>query len=177
MFVLYWDAAENKVFALNGSGRSGKDYSIDKVRSDLGISDGETGSIPATSPHSVTVPGAAAGWVDTVEKFGSAKVDMAQILAPAIRLGEDGFPVSEIASYYVSRKIVHPVSQPRAAVSRPGHFHPCIANVLIGNPFSNWTSGTSRNRAYGMHLPTIPRCSRRTRMPPMVSELRRLERL
>jgi gamma-glutamyltranspeptidase/glutathione hydrolase len=33
----------------------------------------ETG-IPPLSAHTVTVPGAAAGWVDTVEAFGSGKV-------------------------------------------------------------------------------------------------------
>ncbi len=37
-----------------------------------------------------------------VEKFGSGKVPLSQVLAPAIELAEDGFPVSEISSYYVS---------------------------------------------------------------------------
>jgi gamma-glutamyltranspeptidase/glutathione hydrolase len=37
-----------------------------------------------------------------VEKFGSGKLSMEQILTPAIELGEDGFPVSEIMGYYVS---------------------------------------------------------------------------
>jgi len=49
----------------------------------------------------VTVPGAAAGWVDVVEKFGSGKLNMEQILQPAIELGEQGFPVSELIGYYV----------------------------------------------------------------------------
>lgn len=30
--------------------------------------------MPPLSAHTVTVPGAAAGWVDTVEAFGSRKV-------------------------------------------------------------------------------------------------------
>ena len=33
----------------------------------------ETG-MPMLSAHTVTVPGAAAGWVDTVKAFGSGKV-------------------------------------------------------------------------------------------------------
>lgn len=57
--------------------------------------------IPITSVHAVTVPGAAAGWVDTVEKFGSGKLSLKQILAPAIRLAEDGFPVSAVSAYWV----------------------------------------------------------------------------
>jgi gamma-glutamyltranspeptidase len=69
----------------------------------------------------VTVPGAAAAWVDTVEKFGSGKLSVAEVLAPAIRLAEEGYvlaisycvssilnsgdyrvPVSEIHSHAVS---------------------------------------------------------------------------
>lgn len=39
---------------------------------------------------SVTVPGCAAAWVDTLALLGSGKVSMAEALAPAIRLAEDG---------------------------------------------------------------------------------------
>ena len=46
--------------------------------------------------------GAAAAWVDTVEKFGSGRVTMEEILEPAVTLGEEGFPVSEMMAYYVS---------------------------------------------------------------------------
>ena len=35
--------------------------------------------------------GAAAAWVDTVEKFGSGKVTVAEVLEPAIRLAEEGY--------------------------------------------------------------------------------------
>jgi gamma-glutamyltranspeptidase/glutathione hydrolase len=38
----------------------------------------------------VTVPGAAAAWVDTVQNFGSGKVDLLTILTPAIDLAEQG---------------------------------------------------------------------------------------
>ncbi|KAK0627050.1 nucleophile aminohydrolase [Immersiella caudata] len=92
MFCLYYDAATGKVSALNGSGRSGADCTLDKIRSSLGIPEGTTGKIPMSSVHAVTVPGAAAGWVDTIERFGSGKLTMSEILAPAIELGEKGFP-------------------------------------------------------------------------------------
>jgi len=68
----------------------------------LKIKEGEIGVIPMDSVYAVTVPGAAAGWVDTVEMFGSGKLSMEEILEPAVRLGEEGFPVSELMSYYVS---------------------------------------------------------------------------
>lgn len=103
MFCLYYDAATGSVSALNGSGRSGAACTLDRIRADLGIPDGATGAtIPMSSVHAVTVPGAAAGWVDTVERFGSGKLTLAQILAPAIELGEKGFPVSELTAHFVS---------------------------------------------------------------------------
>jgi gamma-glutamyltranspeptidase/glutathione hydrolase len=46
--------------------------------------------IPAHSGCSVTVPGAAAGWIDLVERFGSGKLNMQKILQPAIELAEKG---------------------------------------------------------------------------------------
>ena len=47
-------------------------------------------SIPLTDLNCVTVPGAAAAWVDSVETFGSGKLSIAEVLEPAIRLAEEG---------------------------------------------------------------------------------------
>ena len=102
MFCLYYDAATGSVSALNGSGRAGAKCTLDTIRQSLGIPAGVVGKIPMSSVHAVTVPGAAAGWVDAVERFGSGKLSMEQILAPAIELGEKGFPVSELTAFYVS---------------------------------------------------------------------------
>jgi len=44
----------------------------------------------------VTVPGAVAGWAALLESHGS--LSLAQVLAPAIALAEEGFPVSPIIS-------------------------------------------------------------------------------
>jgi len=94
-FCLFYDAKTKEVKALNGSGHSPQKLTIDHVRS-RGI---KGRSIPLTDLNSVTVPGAAAAWVDTVEKFGSGKLSVAEVLAPAIRLAEEGVPVSEIHGY------------------------------------------------------------------------------
>lgn len=102
MFCLYFDAKTKKVHALNGSGRSPKNTTLEQIRSQLGLAPSAKGKIPSLSPLAVTVPGAAGGWVDTVEMFGSGKLSMEQILTPAIELGEQGFPVSEIAAKMVS---------------------------------------------------------------------------
>ncbi|KAI1943336.1 hypothetical protein LOZ12_001694 [Ophidiomyces ophidiicola] len=100
MFCLFYNAKTKKVSALNGSGRAAGDLTLDKIRRDLGMEPGQVTRIPMTSVHAVTTPGAAAGWVDTVERFGSGRVTLEQILMPAIELGEKGFPVSELASTF-----------------------------------------------------------------------------
>ncbi|KAF9891936.1 hypothetical protein FE257_002899 [Aspergillus nanangensis] len=100
MFCLFYDAKTKKVHSLNGSGRSPANATLETVRKDLKAGPNDSGCIPMTSVLAVTTPGAAAGWVDTVEKFGSGKVSMEQILLPAIEMGEQGFPVSELSSNY-----------------------------------------------------------------------------
>lgn len=111
MFCLFYNAKTKKVHAMNGSGRSGENMTLDRIRKDLKIANGEDGRIPMTSVHAATVPGAAAGWVDCVERFGSGKVSLQDVLEPAIELAENGFPVSEISATFVSVRIsaiIHP---------------------------------------------------------------------
>jgi gamma-glutamyltranspeptidase / glutathione hydrolase len=105
-FCLFFDAKTKEIHALNGSGRAPKNTTVQQVRKELGLADGKNGKIPQYSQLSVTVPGAAAGWVDTVERFGSGKLTMEQILTPAIELAENGFPVSEFSAAFVSPAIV-----------------------------------------------------------------------
>jgi gamma-glutamyltranspeptidase/glutathione hydrolase len=105
LFCLFYDAKTKKVHALNGSGRSSQNATLEQIRKDLKIADGENGQIPMNSVHAVTVPGAAAGWVDVVERFGSGKVTLEDVLAPAIELAEKGFAVSELSATFVCSDI------------------------------------------------------------------------
>jgi gamma-glutamyltranspeptidase / glutathione hydrolase len=106
MFCLFFDAKTKKVHALNGSGRSAKNTTLQQVRQELGLKGSEAGDIPTLSPLSVTVPGAPGGWVDAIEKFGSGKLSMEEILTPAIEYAEEGFPVSELSAKFVSEACV-----------------------------------------------------------------------
>ncbi|WP_254768052.1 gamma-glutamyltransferase family protein [Salinilacihabitans rarus] len=54
--------------------------------------------MPFLGPHAVTVPGTARGWEATVERLG--RKTLAEVLDPAIRYATEGFPVSEVISYY-----------------------------------------------------------------------------
>ena len=85
--LIYW-AKDRKVYALNASGRAATAASLDEFRC-RGLS-----SVPVRGMLPVTVPGAAAGWADTVSRFGRLGLD--KVLQPAIEYAEKGFPVSEL---------------------------------------------------------------------------------
>lgn len=74
------------------------DLTLDIARDALKIPADQIGSIPLTSALVVTTPGAAAGWIDTVNKFGSGKLTMERILESAIGLCE---PISEVSARLV----------------------------------------------------------------------------
>ncbi|CAG8453788.1 11877_t:CDS:10 [Diversispora eburnea] len=95
-FCLFYDAKNKKVNALNGSGRSPAKLTLEYVHNTLGINQN---NIPFNNINAATVPGAAAAWVDTINNFGSGKLNLSEILQPAIDLAENGFPVSEISAW------------------------------------------------------------------------------
>ncbi|KAI9591485.1 gamma-glutamyltranspeptidase [Syncephalis fuscata] len=99
-FALYYSAKDGTVQGLNGSGRSPVGLNLEKARKDLPVGAVE---LPETSIHSVTVPGAAAGWSDTLEWFGSGKFTLKDVLQPAIQLEEHGFPVACVSAHMASK--------------------------------------------------------------------------
>ena len=48
--------------------------------------------------NAVTILGAAAGWLTTLEAVGTKKLSAEEILTPAIKLAEDGYPISELVT-------------------------------------------------------------------------------
>ncbi len=88
MFALFWSARDRKLVALNASGRSGSRMAREEL-----VKRGRT-TVPLYGAEPITVPGALSGWAALLEKYGT--ITLAQALAPAIRLAEEGFPVSPI---------------------------------------------------------------------------------
>jgi gamma-glutamyltranspeptidase/glutathione hydrolase len=88
MFALFWSAREKRLVALNASGRSGSLMTREEL-----LKRGRD-RVPLFGPEPITVPGALSGWAALLEKYGT--ISLAQALAPAIRLAEEGFPVSPI---------------------------------------------------------------------------------
>lgn len=103
VFALFYDVKTKAVRSLNGSGRSPSNATLELVCKALNITNPATAAIPRHSIHAVTVPAAPAAWVDITEHFGSGKVTLKQVLAPAIELAESGFPVSQISAHLVRR--------------------------------------------------------------------------
>ncbi|MFC4929119.1 gamma-glutamyltransferase [Massilia sp. GCM10023247] len=86
-FWLINDAENNKVHALNGSGRAVKSATRERYKK-LGLS-----VIPQRGPHAaLTVPGTVDAWCMAHERFG--KLPMAKCLEQAIKYARDGYPVS-----------------------------------------------------------------------------------
>lgn len=84
-FALHYDAAGGSVTALNGSGGAPRALSLERL-----ARDGFVDRLPAYHAHTVTVPGACAAWCDLIARHG--RLSLARVLAPAIRLAEEGFP-------------------------------------------------------------------------------------
>ena len=92
LFAIVWDAKSQKLYGLNASGRSPYLLTIDEVKK-RGLA-----SMPYTGVLSETVPGCVDGWFELHKRFG--KLPMKDVLEPAIRYAEEGFPVSEVIAHY-----------------------------------------------------------------------------
>jgi len=103
-FALYYDATTRAVTALNGSGRAPGQLTLELLREQ------QIDELPPYHAHTITVPGACAGWFDLIARHGT--MAMPAILAPAIELAEGGFAVGEITAHFWTEGVAH---QGRAA--------------------------------------------------------------
>ena len=88
LFALYWDGETETLHGLNATGKAGSRSDADRLRAD-GLT-----RMPGSGPLAVTVPGALDGWDELVSRFGTRP--LGDLLQPAIRHAEEGFPVSEV---------------------------------------------------------------------------------
>jgi gamma-glutamyltranspeptidase/glutathione hydrolase len=86
LFAIVYEASSGRIFGLNSSGWTPAKLSIEYLHS--------KGIERLQGIHTVTVPGAVAGWDALRTRFG--KLSFEQLLAPAIFYADNGYPVSEL---------------------------------------------------------------------------------
>ena len=140
LFAIVWDAETEQLYGLNASGRSPKNLTLSYFQEN-GMS-----KIPAYGPLPVSVPGAVDGWFELHGKFG--KLAMEEVLAPAISYAEEGFPVSELISYYMHAAIPNflDLGFPNVAETYTNNGEPYDKGQIFKNPF---LANTYRSLAKG----------------------------
>lgn len=96
LFALIHAPEWERPMALNSSGRAGSKVSADKLRSTGAV------SIPGDHPAAVTIPGCVDGMVALMSELG--RLELEDVLAPAIALARDGFEVSTEQARVFSRR-------------------------------------------------------------------------
>src|SRR5437899_1723240 len=109
LFAIVSDATTGALTGLNASGWAPAGLTPGLLRS-RGISE-----MPATGIHTVTVPGAVAGWHALHRRFGA--LPFADLLAPAIAYADQGFPVSEVIAAAWEALAGKLVARPEAAAT------------------------------------------------------------
>lgn len=181
-FCLFFEAKSGTVHGLNGSGRSPAALDLARVRAD-GFSDG----LPPLHAHTVTVPGAAAAWEDTVKRFGT--LSLGRVLEPARRLAENGFPVAPLTSLWWDRgarrqlanarhgaELAFPEGDGAAATAGNRDGAPGADAQVVRKPGAGAAGGSLDPAAAGARAGALrgPRAGERFRNPNLAAVLGRL---
>ena len=92
LFAMVYDAKSGRRFGMNASGWAPRGLTPEFLRAH-GFD-----TMPRRGIHAVTVPGTVDGWVKLHEKFG--RRPLAEDLSAAIRIAEEGAPVTEWVALY-----------------------------------------------------------------------------
>jgi gamma-glutamyltranspeptidase/glutathione hydrolase len=107
LFAIYYEARTGKLYGLNAGGWAPAGLTPEFLKA-KGIV-----RMPGGGIHSVTVPGAVAGWDAMRARFG--KLPMADLLAPAIFYADDGFPVTDVIADHWAGGAARLAADPLAA--------------------------------------------------------------
>jgi gamma-glutamyltranspeptidase/glutathione hydrolase len=131
LFAIVYDAKSGKLYGLNASGWAPASQSIDRLHQ-KGLR-----SMPAYGIESATVPGAVDGWQKLLDRFGKKKLN--EVLAPAIQMAEEGFPVTERVAlqFATSADLLH--SNEAAAQTYSISDRAPRAGEIFRNPDLGWS--------------------------------------
>ena len=96
LFAIVYSAKENKLYGINGSGRSPLGLNYDQMKAELDKLGRKT--IPPRGMLPISVPGCVDAWSELHKKFG--KLKLSDDLAPAAKYADEGFPVTELIAFY-----------------------------------------------------------------------------
>jgi len=126
LFAIVSDGVSGAVSGLNASGWAPRGLSANGLRAQ-GFA-----SMPTHGIHTVTVPGAVAGWAALHKGFGRLPFDV--LLAPAIYYAERGFPVTDVVGAGWAGLSEKLAAEPEAArVYLPDGAAPAVG-ALFTNP-------------------------------------------
>jgi len=91
-WALYYDAQTDRVTSLDGVGPTGSLVTVADYRARAGQS----------GMHQANVPGAWDGWMLWLLNYG--QLELEEVLAPAIRIAREGFPVSQEMADWLERQ-------------------------------------------------------------------------
>jgi gamma-glutamyltranspeptidase/glutathione hydrolase len=97
LFAIVYDAKSGKYYGLNASGWAPAGQSIERLH-EKGLRE-----MPGYGIESATVPGSVDGWQKLLDRFGKKKLD--ELLAPAIQIAQDGFPVTEWIALHFAKEV------------------------------------------------------------------------
>jgi gamma-glutamyltranspeptidase/glutathione hydrolase len=96
LFAIVYSAKQNKLYGINGSGRSPSGLNYDQIKAELDKLGRKT--IPPRGMLPISVPGCVDAWSELHKKFG--KLKLSDDLAPAAKYADEGFPVTELIAFY-----------------------------------------------------------------------------
>eukprot|EP01038_Epipyxis_sp_PR26KG_P004176 gene4176-5943_t len=145
-FALYYDSSTRKVSCLQGNGRSSSVMDLN-LMAKCGYVHGEK-ELDSHSGLCITVPGAAALWEDLLSNHG--RLNLHQVLTPAIELAEKGFPIPPITAAQWSRGFLqgeeaHRVFRPNGISPRTGDV---VKNIDLASTFRTIAEKGVRNGFY-----------------------------
>jgi gamma-glutamyltranspeptidase / glutathione hydrolase len=134
LFALVHTADDGRTHGLDAAGWAPAGLTPDRLER-MGVS-----GMPSRGIHSVTVPGAVAGWAALHERFG--RLPIPTLLAPAIRLAESGYPVAPVTAALWAASEAMLAADPEAART----FLPAGRAPAPGGVFRNAALGGTLRR-------------------------------
>jgi gamma-glutamyltranspeptidase/glutathione hydrolase len=125
LFAIVYEAKSGTLHGLNASGWAPRGLTPAWLKS-RGVAE-----MPDSGIHTVTVPGAVAGWEALRSRLGTQP--MADLLASAIRYADEGFPLSDVIAAHWASLAEKVASEPHAARTYLPNGRPPRAGEIFRN--------------------------------------------